>query len=179
MNLLHWFYVQPMYTAVMEITGVFFLWCALMLILSPKAKKILSVPLLIISVLGILTITILKRDTGDYQIFTTPFISFSIAKYNPEIYRGMLMNILLFVPFGLSLPFCLSDKVKHKYILSIIIGLLFTALIETTQFFSKLGRFETDDIIMNFLGAAIGALSYVIVKKLLDFNSRHRNRAKL
>ncbi len=176
MNFLHWFYVQPMHTAVMEIAGVFFLWCSLMLFLSPKAKKALSVPLFIISVLGILTITILRRNTGDYQTFITPFISFSIAKYNPEVYRGMLMNILLFVPFGLSLPFCLSDKIKHKYIITVISGLLFTVFIETTQYCSKLGRFETDDIIMNFLGAAIGALAYVIVKKLLEFNNRRRNR---
>ena len=75
----------------------------------------------------------------------------------------MYMNMLLFMPLGLSLSFALFDKVKRNVMISIAIGCLLSGGVELTQYFFHLGRCETDDVIMNTLGVAIGATSFVLI----------------
>ncbi len=74
----------------------------------------------------------------------------------------MLMNIFLFVPLGLALPFTLPAKWKHNFLWAILIGLAFSCIIEALQYILALGRCEIDDVIMNTIGVAIGALAYKI-----------------
>ena len=76
-------------------------------------------------------------------------------------------NLILFMPFGLSLPFALPEKVKLKPLIAIIGGFVLSAAVEATQYFRKFGECETDDVIMNTLGAAAGVMSFVIVCAVL------------
>lgn len=73
----------------------------------------------------------------------------------------MLMNVFLFVPIGLSLPFALSKK-KHPVIITMIAAFLFSVSIEAIQYYFALGLCEMDDVIMNTLGAMIGTLAYFL-----------------
>ena len=79
-----------------------------------------------------------------------------------EFYRSMFMNVLLFMPFGLSMPFALPNRFKHKALLSIFFGAILSMTVEACQYIFFLGRCETDDVIMNTLGVAIGATSFLI-----------------
>ena len=77
------------------------------------------------------------------------------------------MDILLFVPFGLSLPFVI-DIYKRKYAtiaLTVLIGLLFSITVEYLQYYYRIGNVEIDDVIMNTIGVIVGSISYVICKK--------------
>lgn len=66
------------------------------------------------------------------------------------IFRGLIGNILLFVPLGL----CLSghEGKEYKYLLPFLISLS----IETIQYFTRLGTFEVDDLICNTIGGILG-----------------------
>ena len=71
-------------------------------------------------------------------------------------------NIAAFVPFGASLP--VINK-KHKGFLSVfLIGVLFTASIETAQLIMRVGSFDVDDMILNTTGVVIGFVLCKIMK---------------
>ena len=70
----------------------------------------------------------------------------------------VILNILLFVPLGYLLP--LSIKKTDKWYLILAIGIVFSAIIETTQLISHRGWFDVDDIIHNGVGTIIGWLWY-------------------
>ena len=76
-----------------------------------------------------------------------------------------LMNVFLFFPLGLTFPHVLPEKWKHQVGASILFALLLSVVIEYCQYYFSLGRVETDDVICNTLGAAIGTLSYTLERK--------------
>lgn len=65
-------------------------------------------------------------------------------------------NIALFVPFGM-LTVMLWRSNRRPILRTALVGLLFSVLIEVTQFLFSLGRTDVDDLILNTLGAALGA----------------------
>jgi len=78
-------------------------------------------------------------------------------------------NILMFVPFGfLGIVF---PKLNQFWIL--ILDFLFAIiLIESLQYFTRLGVFDIDDVILNTVGVAIGFWIYqVFERKFIDKHS--------
>ena len=75
-------------------------------------------------------------------------------------------NILIFVPFGfLGIVF---PKLNQFWIL--ILDFLFAIIIlESFQYFTRLGVFDIDDVILNTVGVAIGFWIYQLFEK--KFNS--------
>ena len=105
---------------------------------------------------GVSNVTI--RRYGKHEIPLIPFYSFIAARTTPERYRSLVANILLFIPFGLMLPFCLKC---HPVRTTILAAAGFSMMIELIQFAFGLGLCETDDVIFNTLGAAFGTLAFV------------------
>lgn len=110
---------------------------------------------------AIFYMTVFTRGEGPGEAVLVPFQSFQAAKIQPEMYRSMLMNVFLFVPIGLSLPFVLG-KGKLPEFLTVVAALAFTAGIEYMQYRYALGWCEVDDVIMNTLGAVLGTLSHCL-----------------
>ena len=73
------------------------------------------------------------------------------------------LNVLLFVPFGLFLPFIGSniDKLKH----TVHSGFSFSLLIEISQLFNN-RRTDIDDLILNTLGTLIGYLLFRVLIRI-------------
>lgn len=112
----------------------------------------------------ILNITVVSRASEKSEVCLIPFYSFVMVMKQPEMYRSMLMNVLLFEPIGLTLPFALSYKFQKKAMITIGFGFLLSAVIEIIQYVFFLGRTEVDDVICNTLGCAIGTGAYLIYK---------------
>ena len=76
-------------------------------------------------------------------------------------------NILIFVPFGfLGIVF---PKLNQFW--SLILDFLFAIIIlESFQYFTRLGVFDIDDVILNTVGVAIGFWIYQLFEK--KFNTR-------
>ncbi len=83
------------------------------------------------------------------------------------------LNAFFFLPLGLSLPYILPEKIRHKAATTILAALAFSAMIEAIQYIFALGLCETDDVIMNTLGAAIGTVSYIVCTKLRKNEVNH------
>ena len=141
------------------------LWVAFDRKIKRKQWKIINLMLLVASAAVILELTVFSRTKGESSFYPVPFYSLRAAKQYPEFYRLSVMNIFLFVPFGLSLPVVLPEKVRWRASLAVLGGCLFSVMIEFIQLRYGLGRFETDDIIMNTLGTALGASAeYIAIK---------------
>lgn len=73
-------------------------------------------------------------------------------------YQGIVLNILLFVPFGYILPI-LRKKVDRFWKI-LLLGFTASLAIELIQYYTQLGLFDIDDLINNTIGSEIGWLCY-------------------
>ena len=138
----------------------------------------------IVYILGYLYFTVLSRCVGSgaftefrpFQVYTRLFaepidagdaaIGFA-AKFlnNTPPIVGLILNILLYYPLGYLLPI-LFPKLKPKHV--ILIGCLCSIATEATQYLLKMGWCETDDVIHNTLGTAIGVWVWLWQSKRLN-----------
>lgn len=83
-----------------------------------------------------------------------------------------ILNMMLFFPFGffVYILFRRYDSFT-KALLTALICLIFTLLIETVQLATKSGRFEVNDIVANGLGGILGCLPGYLVIHLLSMLS--------
>lgn len=119
----------------------------------------------------------IERLSLQRELILVPFHSFQKARTQPEIYRSMLMNIYLFVPWGLSFPLTLSGKLYSKAcaVLTVIVALLFSISVEALQYYMGIGQSEVDDVLMNSLGCLIGAMSIIIANCINNWWKAKRN----
>lgn len=136
-----------------------------------KARMLLCI-VLIVYIIGNLYFTFLSRTfTTKRYIELKPFLVYSrlfVTQKDPPPTEngilvmlqdatlpvwGVILNILLYYPLGYLLPI-LFLKLKPKHI--ILIGCLCSIATEATQYLLKMGWCETDDVIHNTLGTAIG-----------------------
>lgn len=91
------------------------------------------------------------------------FASYRHAWYywRPTDWMNIVLNILLFVPFGFFFP--LWSKKLDKFYVTVPAGFLLTLVIEFLQYILKLGVFEWDDILNNTMGALLGYCALQIV----------------
>lgn len=106
-----------------------------------------------------------------------PFYSYIEAwnQWSISGWRNIILNILMFVPFGFLLP--LWHKRLQKAWLTVLCGFLFSLIIELIQLVGSLGVFETDDLINNTFGAWLGYGAVMLV--LMFFHRQKRSTAKL
>lgn len=77
---------------------------------------------------------------------------------------NVLGNVAVFIPFGCLTPVLMKNR--HKLILTIELGFLFSVSVETLQLFTRVGVFDVDDIFLNTVGTIIGCLIWLINSKL-------------
>ena len=78
--------------------------------------------------------------------------------------KNLLGNIIPFIPFGFLLP--IAYKKFSSAISVFCVGLASILLIELFQFFTKLGSFDVDDIILNMIGIVCGYLMFLVMKRI-------------
>ena len=103
--------------------------------------------------------TVYARGEETGEAILVPFHSFQAAQDQPELYRSMLMNVFLFVPIGLTLPFVLGRGWFAGFF-TVATALAFSAGIEYLQYRYGLGWCEVDAVIMNALSAQLGCLAH-------------------
>ncbi|WP_400245110.1 VanZ family protein [Niallia sp. JL1B1071] len=87
-------------------------------------------------------------------------------KYKPPFFWMLytLGNILLFIPFGLLLPFLYKKRLRAFVILGLAI--LCSLSIEIIQFFFTVDRAaDIDDFILNIFGAMVGYFLFLIMRQ--------------
>lgn len=164
-SIFHEIYVSNISTILIAIPILLLVWSVICTAFY-KYMRIIGAVLAVIAVAAILYTTVISRGESDAGADLIPFSSFERAKTNPEMYRSMLMNVFLFVPLGLSLPLVFGGSTGKRILLTILTGFLLSVGIETIQYVFSLGMAETDDVICNTLGSAVGSSSYLIIIQL-------------
>lgn len=160
-NIFHEIYVSNISTILIAILILLLVWSVIGAAFY-KYMRIIGAVLALIAVGAVLYRTVFSRSGSFLEPDLLPLSSFWRAKENSELYRSMLMNVFLFVPLGLSLPFVIGGSTAKRILLTILIGFLISVTVEAIQYFGHLGMAETDDVICNTLGTTIGSCAYLL-----------------
>lgn len=77
--------------------------------------------------------------------------------------REIVANMLLFLPFGLCISIFYPDsEIQNRILLASGVSLVF----EVTQYIFSIGASDITDVIDNTLGAVLGILVYLVMKKI-------------
>lgn len=106
-----------------------------------------------------------NEKDGLRNINLIPFRSISPYLRNitePYAFKNIAANILVFIPLG----FFVSNKNSKNVFKALIICLGVILSIECIQLLFKIGFFDVDDIILNFLGSLIGmGINKILIKE--------------
>ncbi len=126
-------------------------------------KKGLLWGVFLIYIVVVFGVTLLSRGNwyGNMKIYPL-FYSYKDAwnDFSMTEWRNIILNILMFVPFGFLLPM-LSKKLSKFWKVSLS-GFGVTCMIEVMQFTLEKGIFEPDDLMGNTIGTMIGYGAYVL-----------------
>ena len=112
----------------------------------------------------IIYITLLSREPTaerqyNFQLFWSYLESFDETQ--PQA-RQILLNILLFIPYGALLAIAGGmENRKRTMLLVVIAAAVLSGLIEGMQLIFKLGLAELDDVFDNTVGAVVGAAALI------------------
>lgn len=111
------------------------------------------------AIAAILCATLFIRVPYPRGVSLRLFQSFVDAKERPEIYRTVLLNIVLFFPLGLSLPELFPDRWYRLFRIgaAVLIGFSLSVVIEAIQYRFSMGHCEVDDVLTNTVGTLLGA----------------------
>lgn len=124
--------------------------------------RIVNITLCLLAFCLIIKKTLWGREVGQREIELIPFYTLTTIPCNDEAIRTMVMNVILFLPFGLTIPYVLEGRIKNgrcKWLMGVLTGAVFSIMIESLQYYFGIGRAETDDVICNTLGCALGVLA--------------------
>ena len=121
-------------------------------------------------VFEVLLLTLLSRSVMLY----VPAVSFKPFLLNDSLETGrklrlaveFVFNSFMFLPLGLIVPFFI--KAERKYLITILIGISASLIIETFQAILRIGTFQTDDILANTTGVIIGVLLSMLIQKRIN-----------
>nr|MBA5586997.1 VanZ family protein [Anaerobacillus isosaccharinicus]QOY38675.1 VanZ family protein [Anaerobacillus isosaccharinicus] len=107
-----------------------------------------------------------------------PFRSiYRIAVYSPTIVdpiKILIGNIILFIPFGFLAPIAIK-KLRKSVLITTGLGMLLSIAIESSQFLFTYRVSNIDDVILNTLGAFIGAvmikICFFVKSKIIYFKT--------
>lgn len=175
-------YAQPLGRVVLEIVLIVLLWAGLRGTIGrtkPRVWRVVNLCLLAVALFGVVYTTILDRSPGEHELILLPGYFLIEGRVQREVYRALLMNVLLFAPFGLTLSAVLESRCSAwcSVLFTCLIGLGVSLAAEATQYLGGLGRAETDDVLANLLGAFLGA-SHVPLGAFLAKRLDGRKRAE-
>ncbi len=158
--------VSILHLASLSIIGASFVHIGCLIYVKVKKNPInlsteLIIDLLISYTIFIAQVTLLSRGIEEQvRVFDTKLLW--IEKSMDQNMTNLL-NIILFVPFGFLISGVLTKKgVLRIFILVINYCFLTSLLIEATQYITKRGYFEIDDIEANIIGGLTGSIFFCL-----------------
>lgn len=88
-----------------------------------------------------------------------------IAKNGVHVFLQMILNIILYLPFGLLSTFIFLPNQRKLFLRVLVSSIVFSCSLEMLQFFS--GRYaDIDDVILNVIGACLGYFIIYLFTKI-------------
>lgn len=165
--MLLWFYRLPLWFVILGSYIIAFIWIKVSIYFhinkdfKNQTFNFINFAALLISIVLIIKATLVNRNSNNSSLILTPFKWIIDGIYNPEEYRTTLMNVVLYLPFGLTLSRLLNTKFTLQISLSltILMSLFLCITIEAIQYLYTGGIAQTDDVIANTFGSALGAIT--------------------
>lgn len=168
----------PVFVYLIFIAICIFLWAILSLVFSnKKAWVYVNRTIVVVTIVSVFFVTLFTRNAQPIQqVELTPFAVFELASVYPDVYNQMVLNVLLFLPLGLSLPFCFSNRIKHPVLVTIIFAFGLSIIVEVLQYIFKCGYSELDDVMLNTVGTACGTIAYFLTRFVINMRQKGRNK---
>ena len=119
-------------------------------------KKAVKIILMTIYMAAVFYVTLLNREPEPERMaWLVLFGSYKRAwrESHEFILWGLIDNVIMMIPFGLLLPW----MNRRFYLLhTVCMAFVLTLFIESTQYLTRLGYFDVDDIWNNLWGTIIG-----------------------
>ena len=93
-------------------------------------------------------------------------ILFTDSKVKGTLFLNLVGNVGVFMPIGAILP--AYFRIMRKFPIFLAGAFLIDLAIEFMQYFTKLGWFDVDDIILNMIGMSLGFLIFMTVFKRIS-----------
>lgn len=146
-------------------------------------RQMISLVLFIAYCIFVIYYTLLCREVGDEHSadLRLMWAYREIMTGHPEWKEDVgynLLNILFFIPFGLWFPekITLPSVFKNKqWLLILSTGMLFSIIIEVSQYLTCRGLCETDDVLCNGFGSLIGYWLFIVARKVWADTQRLTN----
>lgn len=118
------------------------------------------------AILAISYVTMFSRDgTSSTKVlfgFYKVQQAFATGSFQPL--EHMLMNIVLFLPFGFLMAGCCPGR-SDRLLYVLACGLIFTTAIEAIQYVLRIGECDLEDLVANVVGAVAGWGAYKLFVK--------------
>ncbi len=89
------------------------------------------------------------------------------------MFTNLFGNVIIFMPFGFFMPMAS----KYRSFLVTLFGSFGLSLcVETFQFFSRVGSFDVDDLLLNTIGGVAGYLLFVICAAIRRRHVKKKNK---
>ena len=140
-------------------------------ITAQRINRILWTVVFIIYMAVLLWAALVSRNEGyNCTVNFSPLYSyrFTLRVYNSfDVYKQIVDNVLVFIPFGLLFPAaCKTKHSKKGYGSVVLAGFLLSLVIETVQFVFTIGFSELDDVINNTWGCIAGCGAYALSDRI-------------
>ncbi len=132
-------------------------------------KEIIIAYVIYIYCFAVIAITFVSREPGSRDGLDLLLFSTFSHKLEDNIYP--VENVILFIPFGFLMP--ILSKRFQNMLHCLILGSIFSIIIEISQYFAKRGYCQIDDIMTNTIGALVGYIIYCGIIKLVDMYKIH------
>ena len=152
-------YWTDLWLAAALLAAAVLIW-ALLNALFMKKLRIVSAVAAVIAVVLILTVTVFARGSVTVGCEFIPFSMLLSSFGDKYLFRSVVMNVFLFVPLGMTLPFAFKASAALRIGYTLLLGFILSAAVELMQLILQAGMTQTDDVICNTLGTAIGAVAY-------------------
>ena len=134
--------------------------------MSHKRNTIFTSALLTVYTLFLVWIVLLKTSTVSELKYLPCERTLNLIPFHYEFEVGthfeeVFLNVLVFMPLGQYLAM-LGMKVCKAILIGFCVSLLFEAL----QFTLSIGAADVTDLLMNTLGAAVGAWIYLLLRRI-------------
>lgn len=120
--------------------------------------QLVAILLLLCYLGGLAAVTLGMRVGSEYRtgVQTQLLLAFWEAwnAFTPQVWLNPLLNIAMFIPFGILLP--LAAKPFRRWYLALAAGMGTSFLIETLQYLLGRGQADVDDLFCNTLGVMLG-----------------------
>lgn len=108
--------------------------------------------ILLMYIVFLTDMTIFSREPGKYSQFR--FVPFMTPGGTHLLLLYALANMIVFVPIGIALKMIRPEIKSYRKVVRF--SAIISGVIEVTQFLLKCGVCQTEDFLMNVLGAIIG-----------------------